>query len=70
MYPITGFNKNKDKSENRSISSIIGDSINYVNPEERKGNEGMIVDQLNSVRKSGKIQYFHKLNLTRYYKYK
>lgn len=53
LYPIVGFKKNKDKSELKSISSIMGDSINYVNPEEKKGNLGMIEDQLNSARRSG-----------------
>lgn len=54
-YPIKSFKRQDKDSGLQSISSIFGDSSNYFNPEENRGNEGMIQSRLLSVRKSGRL---------------
>lgn len=56
-YPIKSFKKQDKDSGLQSISSIFGDSSNYYNPEENRGNEGMIQSRMLSVRKSGKLTF-------------
>mmetsp|Transcript_2091 Transcript_2091/g.2652 ORF Transcript_2091/g.2652 Transcript_2091/m.2652 type:complete len:221 (+) Transcript_2091:1669-2331(+) len=51
IFPISGFRESQ-KSGSKSISNIFGDSSNCINPEDNKGDVGMIADQMNSCRKS------------------
>lgn len=59
---MSSFKKPDKDSGLQSITSIYGDSSNDINPEENKGNQGMMQSHLNSVRKSGMV-YFININI-------